>query len=268
MESQLTLKRGNNLSRYKGDYSIEGRSQMMNTHTEETLSEAKDLFIEGHYSQAEPILNQLLLQQPKNPEIYQMLATIYYSVGQFNKAIKTFKKALEIDPHFTDASVGLSIILNDLGRYDEGKKVFIEAQSLLDQRRGSSEPFIEEKFAAKHEELADLYFQYKRYNEAVAELLKALELSQRKADLTIRLSEFYLQMGSKDKAIRDLRRLILDQPDCHTARVKLGLIFYNNNNIAEAVEQWEAVLVREPRHGEALKYLKMAQAAGITAMDL
>lgn len=256
------------MSRYRSDFKSDRNAAVMNSHIEETLSEAKDLFIEGHYSQAEPILNQVLLQQPKNPEIYQMLATIYYSSGQFNKAIKTFKKALEIDPHYTDASVGLSIILNDLGRYEEGKKVFIEAQSLLDQRRGSQDPFIEEKFASKHEELADLYFQYKRYNEAVTELLKAIELSQRKADLTIRLSEVYLQMGQRDKAIRDLKRLILDQPDYHSARIKLGLIFYNNNNIAEAVEQWEAVLVREPRHSEALKYLKMAQAAGITTMDI
>lgn len=254
------------MSRYRSDSS--SHTPAMNSHLEETLSEAKDLFIEGHYAQAEPILNQLQLQMPKNPEIYQMLATIYYSSGQFNKAIKTFKRALEIDPHYTDASVGLSIILNDLGRYDEGKKVFIEAQSLLDQRKGSQDPFIEEKFAAKHEELADLYFQYKRYNEAVIEFLKAIDLSRRKGELVIRLSEVYLQMGQKEKAIRDLKRLILDQPDCHAARIKLGLIFYNNNNIAEAVEQWEAILVREPRYGDALKYLKMAQAAGITTMDL
>ena len=64
-----------------------------------------------------------------------MLATIYYDKGQFSKAIKTFKRALEIDPTYTDASVGLSIILNDLGRYEEGKEVFQKAQKLLDERK-------------------------------------------------------------------------------------------------------------------------------------
>jgi len=118
---------------------------------EDMLQEARESFIEGNYKVAEPLLNQMLLQSTKNPEVYQMLATIYYDKGQFNKAIKTFKRALEIDPTYTDASVGLSIILNDLGRYDEGKQVFQEAQKLLDRKSGKVDSYIEEKLAAKHE---------------------------------------------------------------------------------------------------------------------
>jgi tetratricopeptide (TPR) repeat protein len=87
-----------------------------------------------------------LLQRPqKNPEVFQMLGTIYYDQGKFNKAIKTFQRALEIDPSYTDASVGLSIILNDIGRYDEGKKVFQDAKKLIDLRSGRADPYIDEK---------------------------------------------------------------------------------------------------------------------------
>lgn len=240
----------------------------VNKQQQELLFEAKDFFMEGHYQQSEPILNQLLVQNVREPEIFQMLATIYYSQGKFNQAIKTFKRALEIDPHYTDASVGLSIILNDIGRYDEGKKIFIEAQNLLEQRKNRAEPMQDEKFANKHEELADLYLLHKRFEEALVEMNKALQLSSRKADLTLRVADVYVEMGQKDKAVRDLRRLILDQPECHAARLKLGIIFYNSNNIAEAVEQWENVLLNEPRNAEAMKYLKMAQAAGITTMEI
>lgn len=103
---------------------------------DEMLAEARENFVDGNYKVSEPILNQLILQNTRNPEVYQMLATIYYDKGQFNKAIKTFKRALEIDPAYTDASVGLSIILNDLGKYEEGKQVFQEAQKLLDRKAG------------------------------------------------------------------------------------------------------------------------------------
>ncbi len=48
-----------------------------------------------------------------------MLASIAFDRGQLKRAIQLFKQSLEIDPEFTDSSVGLSIILNDLGRYDE-----------------------------------------------------------------------------------------------------------------------------------------------------
>lgn len=233
----------------------------------EMFSEAKNAFIDGNYKVAEPMLNQMLLKNSKNPELYQMLATIYYDKGQFNKAIKTFKRALEIDPTYTDASVGLSIILNDVGRYDEGKRVFEEAQSLLEKRSGKMDPYIEEKIASKHEEIADMYFQYKRYNESLEQLFKAQKLSTRKAEITMRIAECFVKLGDSDKAIKDLKSLIREYPQFIPARLKLGIIYYNLNNLAEATEQWENILLRDPEHPEALKYLKMANAAGITSLD-
>lgn len=241
---------------------------MKNGFFDEVFEEAKKYFIEGDYQRSEPILNQLLLKNSRNPEIYQMLGTIFYDRGQFNKAIKTFKRALEIDPTYTDASVGLSIILNNIGRYEEGKKVFQDAQALLDKKSGKSDPYIDEKLSSKHEELADLYFQYKRYQEALEQLLKAQRLSSRKAEITMRIAEVYVKQGEIQKAIKDLRQLLKDYPQFLPARLKLGIIYYNANNLAEATEQWEAVLLRDPQHPEATKYLKMAQAAGITSLGL
>lgn len=240
----------------------------MKSLNDDMLSEARESFIDGNYKMAEPILQQMLLQNARNPEVYQMLATIYYDKGQFSKAIKTFKRALEIDPTYTDASVGLSIILNDLGKYDEGKQVFVDAQVQLEKKTGKSDPFIDEKLSSKHEELADLYFQYKRYNEALDQLLKAKKLSTRKAEITMRIAEIYVQVGQSDRSIKDLRSLIREYPHFIPARLKLGVIYYNSNNIAEATEQWENILIRDPQHPEALRYLKMAQAAGITSIEL
>lgn len=235
---------------------------------DEMFEEAKREFIQGNYKVAEPLLNQMLLRSSRNPEVFQMLATIYYDKGQFNKAIKTFKRALEIDPTYTDASVGLSIILNDLGRYDEGKKIFLEAKALLDKRKGQVDPWLEEKLASKHEELADLYFQYQRFSEALEQLLKAHRLSTRKAEIAMRISECFVRLGENDKAIRELKNLIKDYPQYLQARIKLGLVFYNLNLIAEATEQWENVLYKDPQHMEAKKYLKMAQTAGITSISI
>jgi tetratricopeptide (TPR) repeat protein len=240
----------------------------MKSISDDMLSETREYFIDGNYKMAEPILQQMLLQNTRNPEVYQMLATIYYDKGQFSKAIKTFKRALEIDPTYTDASVGLSIILNDLGKYEEGKQVFVEAQSQLDKKTGKNDPFVDEKLSSKHEELADLYFQYKRYNEALEQLLRAQKLSTRKAEITMRIAEVYVQLGQNDRAVKDLRSLIREYPHFVPARLKLGAIYYNSNNIAEATEQWENVLMRDPQHPEALRYLKMAQAAGITSIEL
>lgn len=239
---------------------------MIGTFDEDALSEAKNSFINGNYKVAEPILQQMVLQGSRNPEVFQMLATIFYDKGQFNKAIKTFKRALEINPTYTDASVGLSIILNDLGRYDEGKKVFDDARKLLDQRSGTADPYIDEKLASKHEELADMYFQYGRFNESLEQLLKAQKLSSRRAEISMRIADCFVKLSDTQKAIRTLQNILREYPQFNPARMKLGLIYYNNQNLAEATEQLENVLARDPQHAEAKKLLKMAQAVGITTL--
>jgi Tfp pilus assembly protein PilF len=65
-----------------------------------------------------------------------------------------------------------------------------------------------------------------------------------------------------------LKSLIREYPQFIPARLKLGVIYYNMNNLAEATEQWENILLRDPHHPEALQNLKMANAAGITTISL
>ncbi len=223
---------------------------------EALFQEAKENFIEGNYKMAESMLTQLLQKPQRNPEIHQMLGTIFYDQGKFNKAIKSFQRALELDPTYTDASVGLSIILNDIGRYDEGKKVFDDARRLLDLRSNRPDPYIDEKIANKHEELADLYFQYKKFPEALEQLMKAQKLSARRAEITMRMAEVLVQMGSSDRAIKDLKSLIAEYPQFIPAKNKLGVILYNEGRTREAGDQWESVLMRDPQNPEATRYLK------------
>ena len=240
----------------------------MRSFSGQLLDEAREAFIDGNYKEAEPLLEQPSLQKSMNPEVFQMLATIYYNRGQFNKAIKTFKKALEVDPTYSDAAVGLSIILNDMGKYDEAKKVFTEAQALLDRKKSVAPTAnIEEKFATKHIELGDLYLQHRRFDSAAEQYSQAQRVSKNKADVSMLLAECYVQAGSKDKAIRELKTVLQINMKLIKPRLKLGLILYNSNMIAEAVDQWENVLRLEPKNDEALRYLKMAQATGITTLN-
>jgi tetratricopeptide (TPR) repeat protein len=227
----------------------------------ELLEAAREHFRESNYRIAEPLLQQLLLADGRNPEVFHMLATVYYDQGQFNKAIRTFRRALEIDPTYTDASVGLSIILNDLGRYDEGRKVFVEAQDALARKSKNSDPYLNEKLATKHDELGELYFQYKRIDEAMEQYFKALSLSSRKAELKMKLVECWVRKDDMQRAVKELKLITQEFSNFSPARLKLGLLYFNAKKIAEAIDQWEAVLLRDPEHPVALKYMQMAKEA-------
>ena len=95
--------------------------------------------------------------------------------------------------------------------------------------------------------MADLYFQYKRFNEALEQLLKAENLSARKPEIQLRIAEVHVQMGAVDKAIQVLRILVKDFPQFTLAKMRLGMVYYNSNNVAAAVEQWEPPTARRDK---------------------
>lgn len=227
---------------------------------DDMLSSAREYFRENKYGLAEPILNQLILKNAKSPEVFHMLGTIYYDQGKFNKAIRAFRRALELEPTYTDASVGLSIILNDIGKYEEGRKVFEEARDLLAKQNSNEDPYINEKFSIKHDELGEMYFHHNRFKEALEQYYKALSLSNRKPELTMKIVECYLRLQETEKALRELRGLIKEYTGFLSARVRLGKILYDTGDVSGAIEQWEATTHRDPNHSEAQRLLRQAQA--------
>lgn len=234
---------------------------------EELFQTAEEHFKANEYNLAEPILNQLVLKSMKRPEVFHMLGTIYYDQGKFNKAIRSFRRALELNPGFTDSSVGLSIILNDLGRYDEGQKVFEEARAMLSLRTPDNDHRINEKFAQKHIELGDLYFQHSRHNEALEQFQKALQLMPHNLDLQLKLVDLYLAQKNTSLAIRELRTLVRENPSLVPARLKLGKAFYDSYQVPEAIEQWENALRYDPTNSIARDFLRLAQTVQVTSLN-
>jgi tetratricopeptide (TPR) repeat protein len=84
----------------------------------------------------------------------------------------------------------------------------------------------------------------------------------------MRMIECWLQSGQRDKSIKELQKLIRENPQFLQARIKLGVIFYNANRFVEAIDQWESVLFRDPTHPEATRYLELAQKSQNTSLSL
>ncbi len=222
------------------------------------LNLAREKFHLGDYQSAEPLLTQVLLRNNGQPEIYQMLGSIYYDHGKFSRAIDFFKKALDVDPTYIEASVGLSILLNDLGRYKEGQEVFEKAQTVLLKKEKNADPFLKEQIAFKHEELGDLYFQNLMTMEALDEYNRAIKFLGDSPSLLMKASDAYLRLDQPAKAISELKKILRKDPAHIEARLKMGSIYYNSNSVTEAIGQWESVLLRVPHHQEAKKLLKEA----------
>ena len=179
---------------------------MIKQNNNDLLNASKEYFKEGHYKIVEPMINELLVTDKFNPEVHYMAGSFYLEKGQLKKAMNSFKKSLEIDPGFTNASIGLSIILNDLGRYEEGKEVFEKAHTLMKQKKSSNSK-ANEDLAKKHGELGDLYFLQGKYREAIQNYNKASELSKHDLKFKLKVIDCLIKMNLLNHALKEAKKL-------------------------------------------------------------
>lgn len=243
---------------------------MENLKVNDMLKKAKEAFQKNDLKTAALLLNEVIEQNPNSTEAFFYLANVFHVRGELGKAIKAFQKVLELDSHHTDAAISLSVIYNDIGKYEEAKAIFEKANSQIKntQQHGLSDPHLNRKFSLKHYELAEMYASYGRMEEALFEYNKAATLDPDNLEIRIKVAKAYTKKGFISKAFDELKRLKNEHPGYMPARIALGLLYYGNGNIIEAQAEWQNVLTREPNHAEASMYINLSRSATETTINI
>jgi tetratricopeptide (TPR) repeat protein len=92
------------------------------------LDQAVGAFQGGDYETAERLLLALVDHPPVYANVHNMLGFIYSHRGLPEKAVEQFRRALEINPNYTEAQLNLAITLADIGVYDQALAEYRTAQ--------------------------------------------------------------------------------------------------------------------------------------------
>lgn len=243
---------------------------MENVKLNDLLKKAKEAFQKNDLKTASLFLNEIIEQNPNATEAFFYLANVFHVRGELGKAIKGFQRVLELDPNHTDAAISLSVIYNDIGKYEEAKAIFEKANNQVksSQVQGVTDPHLNKKFSLKHYELAEMYVSYGRCDEALFEYNKAIALDPDNLEIRIKVAKAYTKKGFTSKAFDELRRLKNENPGYMPVRIALGLLYYGNGNILEATAEWQNVLSREPNHPEAIMYVNLSRTASETTVQM
>jgi tetratricopeptide (TPR) repeat protein len=233
---------------------------------QDILSIAEDCFQQGNLHRAEQILQQLLLQDTKSPQVYYLLGAIYYDQGKHHRAEIAFKRCMDMNPEHRDSAIALTILYNDLGEYEKAEEVYRAARLGVEQRELGKDSHLAEIFARKHDELGDLYVQHELYQEAFHEYDKASKHAPQTLELAVKAAKALEKAGARQAAIEKLKELKLAYPEFLPSRLALGMCYFNAHRIPEAVAEWEAILKRDPSHNEAKIYLKVASQSQMTCV--
>lgn len=243
---------------------------MYSSNNETLLKTAREFFDRQEYKKAQVLLSEIIESDDKNIDALFILANIFHINGEIGKAIKAFNKVLTLNPEHTDAAISLSVLYNDIGKYDEAKKVFDSANDRVKgKKKGQGlieDKHINKKFASKHFELADNYLAYNRFDEALFEFNKVIALDPENLEARIKIAKVYAKKGFITKAIEELKMLKNEEPNFHPARIALGVLYYGNGNVLEAQSEWEKVLLKDPYNSEANMYMNLSKTATETRL--
>lgn len=94
------------------------------------LADSHFAFINSQNSEALHLANEAIRLAPKNPDAYQCAGNAYMSLGQYEKAVESYKKAVKIDSNNGNRYFNLGYALATNEKAAEAVKNLAKAEEL------------------------------------------------------------------------------------------------------------------------------------------
>lgn len=232
------------------------------------LSVGREFYQAGEYEHARPHLEAVRDAHDEYADVHNMLGFIHYEQGRPQDACDEFERALAINPHYTEAALNLSVVYNELGRYDEGRKLYEQVHN----SRGSGglddlEPLARGKIANMHRDLGDAYTAVGLLEHAIKEYRKALRVCPTFVDIRTKLANSLRDQGRYDDALDEFRAICDLSPGYVPGRTHYGVTLWRMGRIAEARVQWKTVLEIDTDNRSCHVYLSMTEPSAEDAAD-
>ncbi len=214
--------------------------------------EAYELFLKGrdeldlyHFEDAGPILEQAVEKDPEFALPYHFLARIYSSMADAPRAAAAMEKFKKLSKSQTGrgkdglyAAALTAYIEGDVDGYAKGLKEVIRAYP--DDKRARVD-------------LAWFLKNSKKYDEAIVQFDKALDLDP-SFGYALNLKAYtYVEMGQPDKALKTFERYAEVQPGEANPHDSMGDLFFLTGRFGQAREKYAAALALRPGFASSWK---------------
>ncbi|MGE0443164.1 MAG: tetratricopeptide repeat protein [Gemmatimonadales bacterium] len=235
----------------------------MQVSTEHLLQQAHERFGVQDYYGTVHLLDEILESGRRFADVYHLRALSLSLLGQPEKALEDFDRALAVNPRYIDALVHRGVVLVELGRSAEADASFQRAAALGQTTgNGFSRP-VASRLANLHAALGDAYAEVGASDDSIREYRRAVSLGPDFHDLRYRLARLLLETGRPLEAREELERIVAVQPQFVDAQAALGLAHYLSGDATGAQEIWARCLTQRPENARVGAYLAMARRLAI-----
>lgn len=221
------------------------------------LGQARERFANQDYYGAAHLLEELVSSGRAFADVHHLLGLSRSLLGQHERALEEFDRALTLNPRYIEAHIHRGIALSELGRVEEADVAFRQAAAHDYPTHAGFSRHVAAQLANQHAGLGEAYAEAGALADAVAQYSRAVELGPDFHDVRYRLARLLLERGNALEAREHLEQIVAANPEFVDARAALGLAHYMAGDPRAARVEWRAVLERRPGHARATAYLSM-----------
>ena len=239
----------------------------MDVSPEHLVTQARERFQLQDYYGAIHLLEEVVATGRAFADAHHLLGLSYSLVGQSDKALEQFGRALELNPRYVEALIHTGIVLNELGREDEAAASLRRASQVGSETRGGFPVHVAAKLANEHAALGDAYLEAGGLPEAIEQYRAALGLGPGFQDLRYKLGRMLLEAGRALEAREQFAMIVAERPNFMDAAVMLGLASYLAGDGLGARAIWDDCRERRPEDPRVEAYLAMLERSDTPALE-
>ncbi len=223
------------------------------------LAQARERFAVQDYHGAAHLVEEVLATGHRFADAHQLLGLAYAFLGQYERALEEFERAVSINPRYVEAHIHRGVVLSEIGRSDDARAAFqAAAAETVVPNAGFSRP-VAARLANQHATLGEAYAEAGGLPEAIEQYRRAVTLGPGFHDLRYRLARLLLDAGRPLEAREELETALAEHHDFPDAVALLGLAHYLAGDATAAREVWSRCHSRWPHHPRIGAYLAMAE---------
>lgn len=193
----------------------------------EAIQKAGELNNNDEYAEAAAVLEQVLRDDPANPQARLLLASCYVELKRVDEAQSLLRALLQEDPENVRALVCLAKILQDEGKAAD---VIALCETVLK---------VDDRNTQALAMLGQAYVKLNRYRDAQPWLQKAAEIQPKMTQNQLNLAACQIGLKQYQDAKKTLQRVIAEHPKFPLAHFHLGLLAEEEGKLPEAVGEYK-----------------------------
>jgi len=197
------------------------------------------LYSSGKIEETIDVIGLLTNDYPNEPLLINITGACYASIREFEKAVRSYKKAIKIKPDYVDAIYNLGNTYRELDQLDNSIKSYKKVININPEHQES-----QHNLGVSLYELGFLF-------EAIEHFEKALIINPNNTKIQINLGNILVELDLPYEAIEQYERVLAKEPKNSIAHNNLGNVLRDIGQTEEATEHYINALKINKNYSEA-----------------